>query len=96
MARVYQTASMGEAHVRLAVVNDMGMADLCVHRVSSWGLAHGAARWFITKDKQDADLWVYFCGVGMAQLKVYFVNNYGEAGWVVENHPLKGRLARLR
>ncbi|WBV53671.1 hypothetical protein [Chryseobacterium gambrini] len=37
MARIYQTASSGEAQVRVAVVNSRDEADLLVHRVSSWG-----------------------------------------------------------
>lgn len=82
MARVFQAASMGEAQVRVAFVTDRGQADLLVHRVSSWGLAHGDALWFITRDKQDATVWIYPCSIGMAQVRVCFVDNYAEAGWV--------------
>jgi hypothetical protein len=71
---------MGDARVRVALV-ERGKADLLVHRVASRGLAHGDARWFITKDKQDADVYVYFTSEGMAQLKICFVDTYGEAGW---------------
>lgn len=80
MACIYQTATMGEAHVRVAIVDNRGEADLLVHRVASQGLAQGDALWFITRDKQDAT-WVYFTDRGFAQLKVHFVNNRGEAGW---------------
>ncbi len=83
MARIYQTSSMGEAHLRVALVSARGEADLLVHRVGSWGLAHGDARWFITRDRQDATAWIYFTSPGMAQVKVCFVDNYGEAGWQV-------------
>lgn len=93
MARVYQTASMGEAHVRIAIVPTRGEADLWVHRVGTWGLARGDALWFITRDKQDATVWIYPCSIGMAQVKVCFVDNYSEAGWV-RPHRLKGRFAR--
>lgn len=82
MARVYQTASMGEAQVRVAIVEARGQADLLVHRVGSWGLAHGDALWFITRNKQDATVWIYPCSIGMAQVKVCFVDTYAEAGWV--------------
>jgi len=71
---------MGDAHVRVALV-ERGKADLLVHRVSSRGLAYHETRWFITRNKQDADLYVYFTSEGMAQLKVCFVDTYGEAGW---------------
>ena len=95
MARVYQAASMGEAQVRVAFVRDRGQADLLVHRVSSWGLARGDALWFITRDKQDATVWIYPCSVGMADVSICFVDNYSEAGWV-RGHPLKGRFFSAR
>lgn len=92
MARVYQTASMGEAHIRIAFVAARGQADLLVHRVGSWGLARGDALWFITRNKQDATVWIYPCSIGMAQVKVCFVDNYSEAGWA-HPHRCKGRFA---
>ncbi len=92
MVRIYQTPGMGEAHVRIALV-ERGMADLLVYRVSSWGMAHGEARWFITRDRQDADVWVFFTSVGMAQIKVCFVGSMGEAGWQ-QASPWQGRLRR--
>jgi hypothetical protein len=82
MARIFQTASMGEAKVTVAIVTDRLQADLLVHRVSSWGLANGDALWFITRNKQDATVWIYPCSIGMAKVKVCFVDTYGEAGWV--------------
>ncbi|MDO9321563.1 MAG: hypothetical protein Q7U01_08005, partial [Pseudomonas sp.] len=42
MARIYRTATMGEAHKRVAIITEHGMADLLVHRVSSVGLAGGS------------------------------------------------------
>lgn len=90
MARVYQTYYMGEAHVRAAVVDDPGEAHLCVHRVRTWGLARGDALWYITPDKQDATVWVYFGSIGFSQVKICFVDNYTQAGWRCP-HRLKGR-----
>ena len=81
MARVFQTQDMGEAHFRVAVVDDLGIADLAVYRVSSWGEAHGDAFWYITRNKQDANLWLYFGSIGIAEFKVCFVHNRGQAGW---------------
>ena len=94
MARVYQTASMGEAHVRVAIVSARGQADLLVHRVASWGLAHGDGLWLITCDKQDATVWIFPCSIGMADVCVCFVDNYSEAGWV-KPHRLRGRFSAL-
>ncbi|UXY17259.1 DUF6150 family protein [Chitiniphilus purpureus] len=90
MACVYQAASPGEAQLRVAIVG-RGEADLLVRRVGSRGLARGEARWFITRDRQDAGLWIHFTSIGMAELKVCFVDADGEAGWV-RPHRLQGRL----
>ena len=93
MARIYQTATMGEAQIRVALVQDRGTADLLVHRVNSWGLAHGDALWYITRDKQDATVWLFFTSQGMAEINICFVDNYSEAGWQ-KPHRCKGRLGR--
>lgn len=90
MSRIYQTSVMGEAHIRVALVSQ-GEADLLVYRVSSPGLAVGDARWFITRNRQDATCCVIFTSVGMAQVKVCFVDNYGEAGWQNESR-YRGKL----
>lgn len=93
MARIYQSESMGMADVRIAVVRDRGRADLLACRVSSYGAALGDALWFITRDRQQANVVAYFCDESMAQLKVCFVPTRGEAGWQ-HPHRLRGRLAR--
>jgi hypothetical protein len=93
MARIYQIHDMGMAHIRVALVDHPGEADLCVLRVNSWGLALGDAHWYICRKRHDAQVWVYFCSRGMAQLKVCFVDNYSQAGWN-NPHPLRGRLGR--
>lgn len=90
MAIIFQTPSMGEAHIRVAIVSERGQADLLVHRASSRGLANGDARWYITREKQDATCWVFFTAIGMAQVKICFVNNFGEAGWQ-KQHQYQGR-----
>lgn len=96
MARIFQTSTMGEAQIRVALVTARGQADLWVHRVASWGLAHGDDRWFITDQQGDATALVYFCSIGMAQVLVCFVDTYGEAGWRVSSHRMQGRFASRR
>lgn len=81
MARIYQTQTMGEARVKVAIVTDRGQADLWVNRVSSWGLASGDALWFMVPDRGDATATVFFTSIGFAQIKVCFVDTRGEAGW---------------
>ena len=93
MARIYQTATMGEAHIRIAVVATREEADLLVHRVSSWGLATGDGLWFITRNKQDATVWIYSTSIGMANVKICFVDSFNEAGWL-KPHPFKGKFSR--
>ena len=93
MVRVYQAATMGEADVRIALVRDEGRADLLAYRASGWGTAHGDAFWYITRNRQDANLVAYFCDEGFAELKVCFVATRGDAGWR-RPHRLQGRLGR--
>lgn len=90
MARVYQTYLQGDAHIRVALVDDPGMADLWVCQVSSWGMAAGDALWYVTTDRDQASVRVYFCSIGMAQVKIHFVASQGMAGWQ-HAHPLRGR-----
>lgn len=94
MTRIYQSPSMGDAQVRVAFVQNIGQADLLVHRVSSWGLARGGALWYITRHKQDAEVYIYPCSLGMAQLRVCFVGSYGQAGWINTDHPLANKFFR--
>lgn len=80
MPCIYQTRNMGDAQIRIALV-DRGSADLLVHRVASPGMAHSAWLWYITRNRQEARVHACFTSQGMAQLKVCFVDSYGEAGW---------------
>lgn len=91
MARIYQAATMGEATVRAAIVESRGEADLLVCRVGSWGMAHGDALWFITRNRHDATACVFFTSLGLANLKVCFVDGKNEAGWQRPSR-LRGRL----
>ncbi len=95
MPRIYQTQFMGEAHLRVALVNHPGRADLCVHRVNAQGYANKPGLWWLTYDKQLADCWIYFCDEGMADIKICFVDNYTQAGWQTSTPSAKA-LAVLR
>lgn len=90
MARIYQTPTMGEAHIRVAIVV-AEEADLLVYRATSWGLATGDARWCITLEKTEATCWIYFTSLGLAQVKVCFVDTVAQAGWRNKDHKLVGR-----
>ena len=92
MARVWQARDMGEAQINAALVKHPGEADLCVHRVSTWGMASGDAIWFMTGQRHDATARVHFTSRGMAQVRICFVDNYSLAGWRHE-HPLRGAFA---
>lgn len=93
MPRIFQSQTMGDAALNVALVTDPGRADLCVHRVKTWGEARSPGLWFLTYDRQDADVWVYFCNVGFADIKICFVDNFTQAGWLADNPPLKARQA---
>jgi Family of unknown function (DUF6150) len=88
MTRIYESPTPKDAQVRVALVTDKGQADLLVYRVQTWDSSHGGAFWFLTRSKQEAQVCVYFCSLGMAELKVCFVNSPSEAGWVNPTHPL--------
>lgn len=90
MAWIYQTETIGEARIRVAIVDHPGEADLCVYLVNSIGLASGDSYWFVDKSRQSARTWVYFTSRGMAQVKICFVKNRGMAGWN-KSHPLEGK-----
>lgn len=92
MARVFQTATLGEAQIRVAIVS-RGLADLLVHRVDSWGAAQGDALWLITRDRHQATALIHTCSMGMAEVNICFVDTYAEAGWV-RAHRLQGRFGR--
>lgn len=94
MANVFQTSTLGEANLRVAIVDTPGMADLWVHKVATMGLACGDALWFMTETKGEAKVWVYYCSIGMSQLKVCFVPTKGMAGWQNE-HPLNDKIGSL-
>lgn len=90
MATIYQTTQMGEAHVLVSLVQQRGEADLLVHRVSSRGMAASEAHWFITRDRQSANTWVFFTSPGFAHVRIFFVDSAGEAGWQMP-HRYRGR-----
>lgn len=91
MAWIYQVGSMGSAHIKAAIVDTPGMADLCVFLVESVGMASGDAYWFIDRSKESARTWVYFpANIGMADIKICFVKSRAMAGWKT-NHILEGK-----
>lgn len=93
MARIFQVASVREADVRVELVTNRDEADLLVHRVNIRGLAHGDSLWLITKDRYDATSSIFMVSrelAQLAQLKVCFVDNYKDAGWV-RPHRMQGR-----
>ncbi len=82
MAIVYQETRLDEAHLKVALV-ERSRADLLVRRVHSAGQAQGDALWFITRVPGNATVTVSFTSLGMAQVKVCFVDGIGEEGWQV-------------
>lgn len=91
MTTVYQTFSVGEAHRKIYITQQKQEADLFVYIVGNKGLATRDGQWYLSKNRTEVNVRVYFSSRAMAELIVYFVNNRSEAGWQ-KSHHLKGRL----
>jgi Family of unknown function (DUF6150) len=91
MARIYQSPSMADADIRVAIVTDRSEADLLVHRVITRALASEEAHWYVTQDRTEAKTLIWVTSAGMAQLRICFVDSADEAGWV-RSHPLQGSI----
>jgi hypothetical protein len=89
-ATVYQVSNAADADVVVSMVDSAEKADLLVVRVSSPGLAWGDAAWYITQNPDEASVRVYFGAADAGQVKIFFVNQTGAAGWV-RPHPFRGR-----
>lgn len=90
MAIIYQTTSLGDATLRVALV-DQGAADLLVYRTSTMGMAHGDALWFITRDRNIATARMCLTSQGFAEVKICFVDSQALTGWQ-RPHRLRGRI----
>ncbi len=94
MAKMYLVQRPYEADVIAAKVADPATADLRVYVGKAGALALGDTHWFIVSNIFYASsklLWVE-PGDRSATLKVCIVDTPEEAGWVRDDHPLKGKL----
>lgn len=91
MAIIYQTFLRPDANYCFHVTQERGLADLRVYSVTSKGMAYGDKLWFITRLRGEATSRIYFGSRGQAELVIYFVDNWGEAGWQ-RPHRLSGYL----
>ena len=81
MAVIFQTYSVAEAHLKVHVTQNSGLADLFVYSVSNIGMAKGDALWFMTESRASATSRIYLSVLAEAALVVFFVGTRAEAGW---------------
>ena len=80
MTIVYQTSVMGEADLRVALV-ERDQADLLVYKTPSAASATKSGRWYLTRRREEADCIIYVGPVGFAKVTICFVASPAEAGW---------------
>ncbi|MBA58294.1 MAG: hypothetical protein CMQ40_03890 [Gammaproteobacteria bacterium] len=81
MAIIFQTHSVPDAHMKVHVTKNPGVADLFVYPVSSMGMAKGDALWFITESRARATTRIFLSPLAEAALIVYYVKSQAESGW---------------
>ena len=81
MAVIFQTYSVAEAHLKVHITKNSGLADLFVYSVSNIGMAKGDSLWYLTKSRARASSRIYLSALAEAALIVYFVDIRAKAGW---------------
>ena len=81
MAVIFQTYSVAEAHLKVHVTKNSGLADLFVYSVSSVGRATGDSIWYMTESRARATSRIYLSALAEAALVVFFVDAPAKAGW---------------
>ncbi|MDC2964296.1 DUF6150 family protein [Gammaproteobacteria bacterium] len=81
MAVIFQTYSVAEAHLKVHVTKNSGLADLFVYSVSSVGRAKGDSIWYMTESRARATSRIYLSALAEAAIVVFFVDAPAKAGW---------------
>ena len=81
MAIIYQVFDEGQATIKVHVTRVASLARLWVYMVPDRSMAHQAGCWFATSNIAEARYRIYFGDWGVADLIVYFVDEWGKAGW---------------
>ena len=81
MAVIFQTYSVSEAHLKVHVTQNSGLADIFVYSVSNVGMAKGDTLWFMTESRARATSRIYLSDLAEAALVVFFVGTRAQAGW---------------
>lgn len=88
---VFRTTTIGNADLRIAIIDDYRMADLIVRLVDSPGLATDDSTWYMSKTNVSGCMKAYFCSPGMAHISVSFTTNKELSGWT-RQHPMQEKL----
>lgn len=80
---IYPVDKESQADVKLFVVNNERIADICVYDVNSVNQnERDNGKWHFVCCENDAQKKVYFVeNEKQADIKVYFVNTENQAGW---------------
>ena len=81
MAVIFQTYSVAEAHLKVHITKNSGLADLFVCSVSSVGRATGDSIWYMTESRARATSRIYLSALAEAALVIFFVDAPAKAGW---------------
>lgn len=99
MPRVYFTEDPDLASLTIQIVKTKFLADVLIHRPNgpSFG-SNSETSWTIVADRDQANysVFVHDGGHHRPDLRVAFVNNPTEAGWMRRAHPLRGKLRDMR
>ncbi len=81
MAIIYQTFNFADAKYRVHVTKNPFEADLWANTVNYLGGNSGDLIWYFTLNRDEATCRINLCSYGEAELIVFFVPSFTEAGW---------------
>lgn len=81
MAIIYQAFDVGESTLKVHVTRVADLAPLWVCMVPNRALAHRPGCWYATTNFSEARYRIFFGDWGPADLTVFFVDEWGRAGW---------------
>ena len=87
MAIIYQTFNFADAKYRVNVTQNRHEADLWATTVTYLGGNLGDLRWYFTNNRDEATSRIYLCSPVDADIIIFFVNNFTEAGWRTKKQP---------
>lgn len=91
MAIIHQVFDIGQATLKVHITELADQAPLWVCMVPDRALACRPGCWYATSNFSEAEHRIYFGAWGIADLTVYFVDQWGRAGWTGDPPPGRRR-----